>query len=64
MILRFTDLESGEYALGLFQDLNGDEKLDITLVGLSLEPLGLSNDAGNVDRDPRWGPTDRSFRVS
>jgi len=54
VILRFTDLEPGEYALGLFQDLNGDEKLDITLGGLSLEPWGLSNNKGNVDEDPRW----------
>jgi uncharacterized protein (DUF2141 family) len=52
--LRFTDLEPGEYALGLFQDLNGDEKLDITLGGLSLEPWGVSNDAGKLDEDPRW----------
>jgi uncharacterized protein (DUF2141 family) len=54
VLLRFTDLEPGEYALGVFQDLNGDEKLDITLGGLSLEPWGVSNDAGNVDEDPRW----------
>jgi uncharacterized protein (DUF2141 family) len=52
--LRFTDLEPGEYALGVFQDLNGDEKLDVTLGGLSLEPWGVSNDAGNMQEDARW----------
>lgn len=54
VILSFTDLEPGEYALGVFQDLNSDERLDITLGGLSLEPWGISNDAGNVDEDPLW----------
>ncbi|HXV07946.1 MAG TPA: DUF2141 domain-containing protein [Burkholderiales bacterium] len=53
-ILRFTDLEPGEYALGLFQDLNGDERLDITLGGLSLEPWGVSNNKANLHEDPLW----------
>ena len=54
MTLRFGDLEPGEYALGVYQDLNADEKLDITLGGLSLEPWGISNDAGTLDADPLW----------
>lgn len=54
LILRFTDLDPGEYAIGVYQDLNGDERLDITLGGLSLEPWGISNDAGSLDADPRW----------
>jgi uncharacterized protein (DUF2141 family) len=54
MTLRFADLEPGEYALGVYQDINGDEKLDITLGGLSLEPWGISNDAGSLDADPTW----------
>jgi uncharacterized protein (DUF2141 family) len=54
MTLRIPDLEPGEYALGVYQDINGDEKLDITLGGLSLEPWGVSNDAGSLDSDPRW----------
>jgi uncharacterized protein (DUF2141 family) len=54
MTLRFPDLEPGEYALGVYQDINGDEKLDITLGGLSLEPWGISNDAGSLDADPIW----------
>lgn len=54
MTLRFGDLEPGECALGVYQDLNADEKLDITLGGLSLEPWGISNDAGTLDADPLW----------
>ena len=52
--LRFVDLEPGDYAVGIYQDLNSDERLDITLGGLSLEPWTVSNDAGNLDEDPRW----------
>lgn len=52
--LRFADLEPGEYALGVYQDLNSDERLDITLGFQSLEPWALSNDSGKLDEDPRW----------
>jgi uncharacterized protein (DUF2141 family) len=52
--LRFTDIDPGVYALGVYQDLNNDEKLDITLGGLSLEPWGISNDSGDLDADPVW----------
>ena len=52
--LRFTNLEPGEYALGVYQDLNRDDKLDITLGGLSLEPWTVSNDAVDLDADPKW----------
>jgi uncharacterized protein (DUF2141 family) len=52
--LQFNDLEPGEYAFGVYQDLNSDERLDITLGLVSLEPWTLSNDAGKLDEDPRW----------
>jgi uncharacterized protein (DUF2141 family) len=52
--LRFEDLEPGVYALGVYQDLNADERLDITLGGVSMEPWAVSNDAGKLDEDPRW----------
>jgi uncharacterized protein (DUF2141 family) len=54
VVLRFYDLAPGEYALGVYQDLNSDERLDITLGGMSLEPWTVSNDAGKLDEDPRW----------
>jgi uncharacterized protein (DUF2141 family) len=52
--LRFTDLEPGEYAFGVYQDLDSDERLSITLGGVSLEPWTLSNDSGKLDADPQW----------
>jgi uncharacterized protein (DUF2141 family) len=54
MTLRFTDLQPGTYALALFQDLDGNQRLDIQLGGATTEPWGISNDAGDVGRDPNW----------
>lgn len=40
--LRFDDLQPGQYALQLFQDLNGNQKLDLSRRGIPQEPVGLS----------------------
>jgi uncharacterized protein (DUF2141 family) len=53
--LHFTDLRPGEYAVAVFQDLNGNGRLDVTLGGASLEPWGMSNDPKRQDRrPPNW----------
>lgn len=52
--LRFTDVEPGEYALAVYQDRNGDNRLDMTLGRVALEPWGLSNDPRPPDRPPTW----------
>jgi uncharacterized protein (DUF2141 family) len=39
------NLPSGDYALGVFQDRNGNGKLDTNPVGMPIEPYGFSNDA-------------------
>ena len=38
-----TDLPLGEYALAIFHDENGNEKLDTNFLGIPKEPLGFSN---------------------
>lgn len=37
------DLPHGEYALAIFHDENGNEKLDTNFIGIPKEPLGFSN---------------------
>lgn len=37
-----TDLEDGEYALSVYQDLNGDSKLNTNWLGIPREPAGVS----------------------
>ncbi|WP_247539208.1 DUF2141 domain-containing protein [Ralstonia pseudosolanacearum] len=47
----YTDLSAGRYALSVFQDANGDGKLDTNPAGLPIEPYGFSRDARG-----RFGP--------
>ncbi len=47
----YTDLTVGRYALSVFQDANGDGKLDTNPAGLPIEPYGFSRDARG-----RFGP--------
>lgn len=43
--LAIADLPSGDYAVSVFQDQNGNGELDVNLVGMPVEPYGFSNDA-------------------
>lgn len=38
-------LPAGDYAVGVFQDKNGNNELDSNPVGMPIEPYGFSNDA-------------------
>ena len=51
--IRFTDLRPGEYAVAVFQDRNGNGRLDMTFAKTPLEPWGMSNDP----RPPKRAPT-------
>jgi uncharacterized protein (DUF2141 family) len=42
------DIPEGEYLIALFQDTNNNGKLDINLIGLPKEPVGLSNYKGGI----------------
>jgi uncharacterized protein (DUF2141 family) len=41
--MEISDLEYGEYVVGCFQDLNGNNALETTPEGFPTEPVGLSN---------------------
>jgi uncharacterized protein (DUF2141 family) len=63
----FTGVPPGTYAVAVFQDLNGNRRLDRTPLGLPLEPYGFSNDAGRLRRPTFAGAsiqvTDQDLRV-
>jgi uncharacterized protein (DUF2141 family) len=46
----FTQVPPGTYAIAVFQDINGNRRLDRTPLGLPLEPYGFSNGAGRLRR--------------
>ncbi len=56
MAIKVTDLPPGEYAVMLFQDINGNDKLDSNMLGIPKEPWG-----GSVQRSvmgaPGWADT-------
>lgn len=39
----FSGLEEGDYAISIFQDLNGNEEMDTNMLGIPKEPVGASN---------------------
>lgn len=47
-------LPAGDYALSVFQDENGNGKLDKNVVGMPTEPYGFSNDAAGSYGPPSF----------
>ena len=52
--LTFPGLEPGDYAVGVYQDLNGNGRLDATVARNLTEPWGISNNPRPKDRYPTW----------
>jgi uncharacterized protein (DUF2141 family) len=48
------DLPYGEYAIMLFQDMNGNMKLDKGFMGIPSEPFAFSNNFRPVFGPPKW----------
>jgi uncharacterized protein (DUF2141 family) len=45
MIFVYTNLQDGEYALAVYQDINENNKLDTKKFGIPAEPFAFSNQA-------------------
>ena len=52
--LTFLGLEPGEYAVGVYQDTNGNSRLDATVAREPTEPWGISNNPRPKDRPVAW----------
>ncbi|GAA4781008.1 DUF2141 domain-containing protein [Stakelama sediminis] len=52
--VRVTGLPAGIYAAQVFQDENGDGKVNQALFGIPTEPVGFSNDAPIRMKPPKW----------
>ena len=46
MVITFTDLPEGVYAVSVYQDTNDNEQLDKNIFGVPKEKYGFSNNAG------------------
>jgi len=56
-----TDLPPGTYAVTVFEDLNGNHKLDRNFLGIPREPAGVSNNPPALMGPPRFNEC--SFRL-
>ena len=52
--VRFANLNPGDYAVAVFHDRNGNEKLDANLLGVPSEPYGFSVVTGTLSGPPAW----------
>ena len=57
----FANVPEGEYAVAVFQDLNGNGELDTKGMGLPKEPFGFSNDARGKMGPPKYEKAKFSF---
>jgi len=52
--IRIAGLPAGDYAIALFHDRNGNEKLDSNLMGIPTEPYGFSGTQRNLMGPATW----------
>jgi uncharacterized protein (DUF2141 family) len=55
--ITLTNIAPGTYAIQAFQDVNGNEKMDTSWIGLPLEPYGFSRNARPLFSKPGFGKT-------
>jgi len=60
VILQFSQIPDGKYAIALFHDTNGDGKLNTNMLGIPKEGYGVSNNIRNLFSAP--GFEESSFK--
>lgn len=54
MVLTFTNVKPGDYAIATYQDIDSDKKLKTNWVGFPKEPIGFSRDAKILMGPPKF----------
>lgn len=62
LTFQFPDLSTGDYAILVFHDINGNGKLDSNLMGMPTEPWGASLQGKKIFGAPGW--EDTKFEVT
>jgi len=62
VIITYSDLPDGDYAIKLFHDVDGDGKMNANLFGIPTEPFAFSNNAVGKMGPAKWN--DAKFTVS
>jgi uncharacterized protein (DUF2141 family) len=55
------DVTFGDYAVAVFEDINGNGKLDTNFLGIPKEPTGISRDAKGSFGPPKFA--DAAFKI-
>ncbi|MBC7794868.1 MAG: DUF2141 domain-containing protein [Clostridia bacterium] len=58
----FPDVKAGRYAVALWHDVNGDNKLDANWLGIPKEPVGSSNNAKGSFGPPSFAKASFDFQ--
>lgn len=53
-VITLTNIPPGTYAIETFQDINGNNKMDFSWIGIPQEPFGFSRDARPGFSKPRF----------
>lgn len=59
----FADLPYGEYAVRVYHDANGNDKLDTNFMGIPKEPYGFSNNVRGTFGPAKWDKAKFDFRM-
>ncbi len=59
--LVITNIPTGEYAIAVFADMNGNGVLDSNFIGIPKEPVGISRDAKRKFGSPKFA--DAAFKI-
>jgi uncharacterized protein (DUF2141 family) len=62
VVCRFSGVTDGTYAVGVLQDLNGNNQADTNVFGAPTEPWGVSNNIRHRLRAPKF--EEAAFRVT
>ena len=54
VVIRVPGLAAGDYAIAIYHDRNGNQKLDSNLLGIPNEPYGFSGSARNLAGPATW----------
>ncbi|MEO7053829.1 MAG: DUF2141 domain-containing protein [Rhizomicrobium sp.] len=62
-VITLRDVPPGTYAIETYQDINSNDKMDLTWLGLPLEPYGFSRDARPVLSKPKFSQVKFTLHV-
>lgn len=64
VVLTFSQIKHGDYAVKVYHDVNKDRELDTNMLGVPQEDYGFSSDAEALFSQPSWDEAKFAFKSS